>query len=205
MRFGGRPKEVGQCSYRVAKQLQPGLPPKLIHTALLKAGWKARRCRTLRLPLPRSSRSARHYGAPVAMAAESGRRPHPAHVEHWSSLPGSRWGACFRGWPTLRLCPWSRCIALANPFGWALDPKRTASGQPFRLSSDQSSQPFGCASGQDASRWPTTSVVPVIKSAPRPADSATRLALTSGRPFRLRLPTTAVVLASYYSCACQLL
>ena len=33
MRFGGRPKEVGQCSYRVAKQLQPGLPPKLIHTA----------------------------------------------------------------------------------------------------------------------------------------------------------------------------
>ena len=35
MRFGGRPKEVGQCSYRVAKQLQPGLPPKLIHTAPL--------------------------------------------------------------------------------------------------------------------------------------------------------------------------
>ena len=32
MRFGGMPKEVGQCSYRVAKQLQPGLPPKLIHT-----------------------------------------------------------------------------------------------------------------------------------------------------------------------------
>ena len=34
MRFGGMPKEVGQCSYRVAKQLQPGLPPKLIHTVL---------------------------------------------------------------------------------------------------------------------------------------------------------------------------
>jgi len=29
------PKEVGQCSYRVAKQLQQGLPRELIHTWLL--------------------------------------------------------------------------------------------------------------------------------------------------------------------------
>ena len=27
-----RPKEVGQCSYRVAKQLRPGLPREFIHT-----------------------------------------------------------------------------------------------------------------------------------------------------------------------------
>ena len=32
MSLGGRPKEVEQHSYRAAKQLLPGRPPKLIHT-----------------------------------------------------------------------------------------------------------------------------------------------------------------------------
>jgi hypothetical protein len=125
----------------------------------------------------------------------------------------------------LRLCLWSRCIALANPlFGCALDQKCTALANP-------------------------PSVVPSIESAPRPADSATILApcqpsrlccqllqlclpaITAvppsfwgrcdrpGRsawpvfgftcqPFRLCLPTISVVLpaiiaglASYCSCA----
>jgi len=110
--------------------------------------------------------------------------------------------------------------ALANHFGCALDRKRTASGQPLRLSSDQSKPtPCGCASGQDASRWPTPfgcaldqkctalanppSVVPSIESAPRPADVATILAPC--QPSRLCLPTISVVLAGYCSCAGQLL
>jgi hypothetical protein len=114
-----------------------------------------------------------------------------------ANLCGCSLGRDASRWPTPSVVP--------------LDPKRTASGQPFRLSSDQSSQPFGCASGQDASRWPTTLVVPVIKSAPRPADSATILALSDHtladllgyacRPLRLCLPAITAALASYYSCA----
>ena len=60
MRLGGKPKEVGQCSYRVAKQLRPGFPLKLIHTLSPQAIVQSRPCRArlyamIAEPRPRSS------------------------------------------------------------------------------------------------------------------------------------------------------
>ena len=161
MRFGGMPKEVGQCSYRVAKQLQPGLPPKLIHTVLstlvLQGGLKSP---------PMSSSSA-------TSPAELSLRP-----TLWRTRGNGR-----RTRPTTTSCA-----------------RRTLK------------QPAWLALGRLLPVWPTIAVVPLVKmhragqSAPRPADSATILALC--QPSRLCLPTISVVLpaiaavlASYYSCA----
>ena len=113
--------------------------------------------------------------------------------------------------------------ALANHFGCALDRKRTASGQPLRLSSDQSKPtPCGCASGQDASRWPTpfgcaldqkcTALANPLRLCPRSKVHRVRptqrpyshLANHLGcacQPFRLCSPAIAAVLTGYYSCA----
>ena len=68
--------------------------PKLIHTALHtgtsrhvpQPAMVGPDC----VPFPRSTLRSTTMGAPVAVAAESGRRLHPAHVQHWSSLLGSR-------------------------------------------------------------------------------------------------------------------
>jgi hypothetical protein len=124
MRFGGRPKEVEQRSYRVAKQLQPGLPPKLIHTAL-HTGTQPAMVGPDFVPFPRSSLRSTHYGRTRGNAPPNPADDHIMCTFNWNSLLGSREG---------RLLP-----RLANQ--------------------------CGCASGQDASRWPTPSVVPLIKNA----------------------------------------
>jgi hypothetical protein len=154
MRFGGMPNEVGQCSYRVAKQLQPGLPPKLIHTVLstlvLQGGLKSP---------PMSSSSAT---SPAELSLRptlwrtrgNGRRTRPTTTScARRTLKQPAWlalGRLLPVWPTIAVVPLVKMhragqppsvvsldrkrTALANPFGCALDRKRTASGQPLRLS-----------------------------------------------------------------------
>jgi hypothetical protein len=103
--------------------------------------------------------------------------------------------------------------ALANHFGCALDRKRTASGQPPRLSSDQSKPtPCGCASGQDASRWPTPFGCALDQKCTALANPPFGCALdrectaSSRRSDHTRtLPTISVVLANHFGCARRLL
>jgi hypothetical protein len=69
LRFGGKPKEVGQCSYRVAKQLRPGFPLKLIHTLSPQAIVQSRPCRARLYAMIASHGPAHPYGAHVEPAA----------------------------------------------------------------------------------------------------------------------------------------
>ena len=69
LRFGGRPNEVGQCSYRVAKQLRPGFPLKLIHTLSPQAIVQSRPCRARLYAMIASHGPAHPYGAHVEPAA----------------------------------------------------------------------------------------------------------------------------------------
>ena len=69
MRFGGKPNEVGQCSYRVAKQLRPGFPLKLIHTLSPQAIVQSRPCRARLYAMIAEPRPSSSYGAHVEPAA----------------------------------------------------------------------------------------------------------------------------------------
>jgi hypothetical protein len=119
MRFGGRPKEVEQRSYRVAKQLQPGLPPKLIHTAL-HTGTQPAMVGPDFVPFPRSSLRSTHYGRTRGNAPPNPADDHIMCTFNWNSLLGSREGRLLPHPPTYLIAntapaPQPACRAL-----WAL-------------------------------------------------------------------------------------
>jgi hypothetical protein len=180
MRFGGMPKEVGQCSYRVAKQLQPGLPPKLIHTVLstlvLQGGLKSP---------PMSSSSAT---SPAELSLRptlwrtrgNGRRTRPTTTScARRTLKQPAWlalGRLLPVWPTIAVVPLV---------------KMHRAGQPLRL----------CPLIENAQRWPTPSVVPLIENAPRLANPFGCPDQSKPTPLRLCLWSRCIALANHFGCA----
>ena len=156
-----RTKEVGQCSYRVAKQLRQGLPRELIHIPFTHTHVQRERCLVpscdTMAPEPSLRTTYRH-------ARDHRRRRRPARQQRASgpARKPQQTGACFAHPPTPLercACRRTRCSPARSKPGWM---------PVSNMASTLTGQLEGC---RDAARLPGR----------RPPGARWRLALAGGR------------------------